>query len=527
MRGYERESAMRTRADGSPNTPSIGSPLPRAVAAALSGGLIAACFLRFWLFPLAWVAFVPLLWAVRHATAAREAARLGFIAGLATNLPAFYWLVYTIHVFGGFGYPLAVFFYVCLTLFTSCEFVAFALALRRTGPGPLALAAPALWVALEFLYPNLFPWRMAHTQFHVPVLIQIGDLTGPYGLSFVMLWISAALALLLDTPRRLRPLGAALTASLAVVLYGALRLPVIDRALAAAPTFRVALVQGNVGIEEKDDVRYVDVNLEKYQELSEPLQTMTDVIVWPETVSQRWVEDGTLRLEGKDNPFDDLRTHLIFGGLAFRINPRSPKHPDEFNSAFLVGPGGVVVDRYDKHILMPFGEYIPLASYFPAIASLSPATGSFTAGTGVEVFDVPGKVRIGQLICYEDLLASMSRQATAAGAEALLNILNDAWYGNTAAPYQHQALALWRAIENRRFLLRGSNSGVTSIIDAAGRIVAEGQLFSAEVISGAVQRLHLTTFYTRYGDVFAWLVTGIAAVWVWRGRRARRAAPTA
>jgi apolipoprotein N-acyltransferase len=492
------------------------------LAAAVSGGLIAACFLRFWLFPLAWVAFVPLLWAVRHAATAREAARVGCIAGLATNLPAFYWLVYTIHVFGGFGYPLAVLFYLCLTLFTSCEFVVFALALRRTGPGPLALAAPALWVTLEFLYPNMFPWRMGHCQFHAPVLMQIGELTGPYGLSFVMLWVSAGLALLLDQPRRWLPLGAAAMASLAVVLYGVLRLPVIDRALGAAPTFRVALVQGNVGIKEKGDVRYFDINLEKYQELSDPLQANTDVLVWPETVSQRWVEDGTTRLEGKDNPFDDLRTHLIFGGLAFRAHGRSQQRPEEFNSAFLVGPGGVVLDRYDKHILMPFGEFIPLASYFPAIASLSPETGSFTAGTGVEVFEVPGKVRIGPLICYEDLLASMSRQATAAGAEVLLNILNDAWYGNTAAPHQHQALALWRAIENRRYLLRGSNTGVTSIIDPAGRVVAEGQLFSTEVISGTVHRLHVTTFYTRYGDVFAWVVTGMAMVWIWRGRRSSR-----
>ena len=492
------------------------------LAAAVSGGLIAACFLRFWLFPLAWVAFVPLLWAVRHAATARDAARVGFIAGLATNLPAFYWLVYTIHVFGGFGYPLAVLFYLCLTLFTSCEFVVFALALRRTGPGPLALAAPALWVTLEFLYPNMFPWRMGHCQFHAPVLMQIGELTGPYGLSFVMLWVSAGLALLLDQPRRWLPLGAAAMASLAVVLYGVLRLPVIDRALGAAPTFRVALVQGNVGIKEKGDVRYFDINLEKYQELSDPLQANTDVLVWPETVSQRWVEDGTTRLEGKDNPFDDLRTHLIFGGLAFRAHGRSQQRPEEFNSAFLVGPGGVVLDRYDKHILMPFGEFIPLASYFPAIASLSPETGSFTAGTGVEVFEVPGKVRIGPLICYEDLLASMSRQATAAGAEVLLNILNDAWYGNTAAPHQHQALALWRAIENRRYLLRGSNTGVTSIIDPAGRVVAEGQLFSTEVISGTVHRLHVTTFYTRYGDVFAWVVTGMAMVWIWRGRRSSR-----
>jgi apolipoprotein N-acyltransferase len=499
--------------------PSNPRSLAPFAAAAASGLLIAACFLRFELYPLAWVAFVPLLWAIRPTATAREAARVGFIAGLATNLPAFYWLVYTIHVFGGFGYPLALFFYIMLTLYAAVEFVVFAVVFRRTGFGPLGLAAPVLWVALEFLFPNLFPWRMANSQFHAPVLMQIGDVTGPFGLSFVMVWISAALAMLLEAPRRFAPLAAAGTATVAVLLYGAVRLPMIDRAMAAAPAVRVGLVQGDVGIKEKGDVRYFDINLQKYQQLSEGLQKNVDLIVWPETVSQHWIEVSTKRLEGEENPFDDLHTYLIFGGLAFRV--RGHGQPDEYNSAFLIGPGGVVLDRYDKHVLMPFGEYIPLGSYFPVLYSLSPETGGLTAGTGVAVFDVPGKVRIGQLICYEDLLASMSRRATAAGAEVLLNILNDAWYGNTAAPYQHQALALWRAIENRRYLLRGSNSGVTSIIDAAGRLVAEGRLFDAEVVSGTVRRLQVKTFYTRFGDVFAWTVVAAALVLLWRGLSSR------
>lgn len=490
-------------------------------AAVVSGLLIAACFLWFELYPLAWVAFVPLLWAIRRTATTREAAGIGFIAGMATNLPAFYWLVYTIHVFGGFGYPIAIFFYASLTLYTALEFVIFAVAAQRIGLGPLALAAPILWVALEFLYPTLFPWRMANSQFHAPVLTQIGDITGPFGLSFVMLWISAALTVLLERPwplrpRRFLPLTAAAAATAAVTLYGALRLPAIDAAIAAAPTVQVALVQGDVGIKEKGDIRYFDINLDKYQQLSEDLQDRVDVVVWPETVSQHWIEASTKRLEGRENPFDDLRAYLIFGGLAFRL--RGHHQADQFNSAFLVGPGGAVLDRYDKHVLMPFGEYIPLGTYFPIVYALSPETGSFTAGTGVSVFDIPGKARIGQLICYEDLLASMSRHATLAGAEVLLNILNDAWYGNTAAPYQHQALALWRAIENRRYLLRGSNSGVTSIIDAAGRVIAEGGLFRAEVVTGTVHRLDLKTFYTHYGDVFAWAVVAAALVLLWRAR---------
>ena len=130
----------------------------------LTGALVAAPWLDFSLFPLAWVAFVPLLWALgrAHHRAARRCARL--LAGLATNMPAFYWLVYTIHVFGGFPYALAVFFYTCLSLFSAMQFVLFARGFRRLGFGPLGLCAPVLWVALEFLFPNLFPWRMANSQ---------------------------------------------------------------------------------------------------------------------------------------------------------------------------------------------------------------------------------------------------------------------------------------------------------------------------------------------------------------------------
>jgi apolipoprotein N-acyltransferase len=294
----------------------------------------------------------------------------------------------------------------------------------------------------------------------------------------------------------------------------------IDRAMQLAPTARVALVQGNVSIKEKGNVKYFDINLQRYQRLSEDVQDAVDVIVWPETVSQHWVEADATRLEGKGNPFEDLHTHLIFGGLAFRLT--GPREADEFNSAFLMGRDGVVLGRYDKRILMPFGEYIPFASYVPSIKQLSPETGGFTAGQRVSIFDIDGKVKIGQLICYEDLVASMPRRTTQAGAEVLLNILNDAWYGNTVAPYQHQALALWRAVENRRYLLRGSNTGVTSIIDAAGRVVAEGGLFREEVVTGTVHRLQVTSLYTRFGDVFGWLVVaGAVALLVWapRGRR--------
>lgn len=482
----------------------------RDLAAGVSGILIASCFLRFQLFPLAWFAFAPFLWSLANARDRRETVRLGLITGMFTNVPAFYWLTYTINVFGGFGYFLSTFFYLCLSLYSTMQFVLLALALRRTGVGPLALSAPLVWVTLEFLYPHLFPWRLGHSQFMAPVLIQIGDITGPYGLSFVMLWFAAGVARVFGERRDVKPLLAALAAAVGVIAYGAVRLPAVDAAMQAAPKIKVALAQGNITIKEKGDLRYFDVNLGKYAELSLAGQDGADLLVWPETVSQHWIPADASRLSQKEMPFAGLKTYLYFGALAYRLT--GPKQADQFNSAFFVGPDASVVGRYDKHILMPFGEYIPFDWLVPQIRELSPATASFTAGEGTQVFEVPGRYRFAPMICYEDLIASMSRNATAAGAQFLLNILNDAWYGNTAAPYEHQALALWRTVENRRYLLRGSNSGVTSIIDAAGRVVAEGGLFTAEVVSGEVALMEMSTFYTRYGDVFVWFVVALTAV---------------
>lgn len=494
------------------------------LAAAATGALISSCFLRFWLFPLAWIAFVPLLWALARAGSRRQAMALGYVAGLVTNLPAFYWLVYTIHVFGGFPVALALLVYLLLTALTALQFVLFAVAWRRCGWGPLGLGPPLLWVSLEFLYPNLFPWRMAHCQMEVPVLLQIGDLTGPYGLSFAIVWVSSGAALLLERPRRWTPLAAAATMTLAIIAYGMIRLPQIERAMAAAPTVRVALVQGNIGIKEKGNLSFFEVNLEKYRQLSQAVQDDVDLIVWPETVNQHWIPAEAGVLDPSENPFVDLRTHLIFGGLAYRRT--GPRTADEFNSAFLMSAGGRIEARYDKRILMPFGEYIPGGSYFPAVYALSPETGHFTPGPDVQVFDIGGKAKVGQLICFEDIVAGMPRATTGAGAEVLVTILNDAWYGNTAAPYQHQALALWRTVENRRYLLRGSNTGVTSIIDAAGRVVAEGGLFTAEVVRGDVHRLQLDSLYTRIGDAFAWSIVITAALLLWRRGRAAGAGDT-
>ncbi len=185
-----------------------------------------------------------------------------------------------------------------------------------------------------------------------------------------------------------------------------------------------------------------------------------------------------------------------------------------------------MLGRYDKRILMPFGEFLPFAETFPWLRQLSPATAGFKAGTDAKVIRIPGGARVGALICYEDLVAGMPRATTNAGADFLVTILNDAWYGNSPAPHQHQALALWRTLETRRYLLRGSNTGVTSILDAAGRVVDEGGLFTEETIVGDVAQLDIESVYARIGDVFAWSLVATGALWlaavVFNDRRSRQ-----
>lgn len=505
----------------------ITLPWPALVLPATSGLLLGAAFIEFSLYPLAWVALVPFLWQLGRARTRRDAIVAGAVAGLAGVVPAFFWLVYTIQVFGGFPYPVALFFYACLSVYQAGQFVLFAAAVRSLGWGPLALGAPTCWVALEFLYPNLFPWRVANTQFHVPVLMQIGDVTGPYGLSFVMVWLGAALVLAVRAPHRWKALPAASTAVAALVVYGVIRMPAIQAAVDAAPAVRVGLVQGNISIYEKENVALFDINVDRYRRLSDPLQDEVDLLVWPESVAQWWVPAGIRSLDEKDNPFPGVRTFLIYGGLAFTLHAGEPgrRRADKYNSAFLIDPQGNVLGRYDKQVLMPFGEYLPGASLIPQLAALSPQTGDFTPGSQLATLDVPGLVRVAPLICYEDVPAHIAREMTRMGAEALLTIFNDAWFGPTVAPYQHEALALWRAIENRRYFMRVGNAGVTGIVDPFGRVTARLGQFTEEVLQAEIRPLRIETFYTRYGDVFAWTTVlgaaGLLAVRLVRTRLQR------
>jgi apolipoprotein N-acyltransferase len=485
--------------------------------AGAGGTATALAFLDFDLWPLAWVAYAPILVAMLRAGTVGETILAGAAAGLATNVPAFYWLVGTIETFGGFPRVVAWAAYGLLSAYGSLQFVLLALAVRRTGLGPCALAPAIVWVALEWWYPNLFPWRLANSQRDVLTLLQLGELAGPLALSFLLVWWNGVLARtwLEGLAAARKELAAAAGSIVVAVAWGSIRIAQVDALVREAPSVRVGIVQGNLSLREKGDLRFFETNVATYRDHTRRIASSSDVVIWPETVVTEAIPRSLGQLPDAARVMLGSNRPLLTGALTYDGPPESPRF---YNSVILVDEAGRIRGISDKQILMPFGEYMPLASRFPWLRNLSPLTGDFRAGTRVVVLDVPGVGRFAPLNCYEDLSARIARTA-AADAEVLFSVANDAWFGDTVAPYQHEALALWRAVENRRFLVRVTNTGVTDVIEPTGRVALRLPVFEPATVVARVARLRVKTFYQRFGEPIVHLVTLAALLLLIRSRR--------
>ncbi len=483
-----------------------------------------------------WLAIAPLL-AIVEGVRPGRAFRLGWLAGTTGIGLAFAWLVYAFRVFGGFPMPVAALLYLPVVVAMGLELGLFTTLVAWLGPLPLGLGAPLAFTAVEFCFPSLFPWRLAHSQYRLPTLLQTGELAGPSLLGFAIVWVNAAVLAAARTLLTRHPDGAVATTpavprattaidlpvllTMALVAFGTWRLAAVRAERAQAPILRVAVVQGNISIEHKGDRAFFGRNLDAYRDASRALAADVDLLVWPETVFQHRIAGEHARLDGEDDPFPGAPLPLLFGGLATTRGTDGVPHV--YNSAFLRGTDGRVLGRYDKRVLVPFGEYMPFGDRFPALRALSPTTSNFSAGSEPVLLALENGARIGALICYEDVIPEPSRAAVARGATLLLNLTNDAWYGDGAEPVQHQALAIWRAVETRRDLVRATNTGLTSVVAATGEVIAQLPTFTSATLRTDVRLLRGTTVYAAVGDVFAWtavVVTMLIAI-VRRGRAAR------
>jgi apolipoprotein N-acyltransferase len=481
----------------------------------LSGLLYWLAFPGMELWPLAFVAWVPLFVALQGQTP-RIATLLGWISGLTMNVAGFFWLQSMLRTFGGFPAPVCFLFVLIV-----CGYQGGRIALlgwlygRATARGwPAAPVFAGAFAASELLYPLLFPWFYAATVHQVPALTQLGELGGPVLVGVVLVAVNLALAepLVARTARRaldMRMIGAGALSLASALGFGLWRIHGIDRAAAAAPTVAVGVVQANMGLFEKR-VAY-DEGLRRHLRLSDELKARgADLLVWSETSAMRPALEDDYEDE-LGEVAEQIRAPAIFGAVIVR-RVEDERRYVLYNTAVSSDAKGRIGGRYDKQFLLMFGEYLPFGDSFPVLYRWSPNSGHFTPGRSLDplLVDVGGTThRVTALICYEDILPRFTNDAVRhADPELLVNMTNDAWFGDTSEPWEHLALAQLRAVEHRRYLVRGTNSGVSAVIDPVGRIVARSGTFRPETLLAPIHWLRGRTVYEVLGD-WPWVLVSL------------------
>jgi apolipoprotein N-acyltransferase len=457
---------------------------------------------------------------------ARRGFLLGCVSGLAINLFGFYWLYGTIERFGELPAPIAAAVMLLLSAFQSGR-MGLVGWLHGRGQSRGWSSALLLLLALpvsELVYPVIFPWFFAASVHQVPSLSQAAELGGPYLVGVVLAAPSLSLA---DSairrgrglPIRWSWVALGLSVPLVSAGFGVLRLRQLDARLLASQPVHVGIVQGNLPPNPSAWDRMV--HLSKSLRMSNDLRAQgADFVVWSEAavdgLPNRGFSDSLRRLvTGK------IQLPALIGAGLVEDKAHGRR---EFNSAIATASNGEAVGRYDKHHLFPFGEAIPFAERFPFIYKWLPNASRLVPGTTTETLLLAGHP-ITTLICYEDILPAFARDEVARDRpEMLINLTNDVWFGDTTEPWIHLALAQTRAIEHRLYLLRATNSGVSAVIDPAGRVAAHSTTFQAQTLDAVAHWMRgPRTGYELWGDVPVWLATaalGFMALFE-RRRRAR------
>jgi apolipoprotein N-acyltransferase len=475
--------------------------------------------LPMWRSWLAWFALVPLLVAILARCSGgavlgwKRATLLGYCCGVLWYAGNCYWIYQTMYLYAGVGKPAALGILVLFSLYLGIYHAVFCLLLHLSaGPGSrlgLALvASPFLWVAVELARAHItsFPWdQLGMSQIDHAGLTLLAPFTGVYGISFVLVMVSARIAAVLLRQRIPIVPGLLVVFVLVVLLLVvSVHKPVEEPAVGSA-----TLLQPNAA-EGDDRPWFGDGYQRKTGEFSrlsvDPPLLATDhaaaIIVWPESPSPLIEEDLRFQTAAAELA-QQGRSALILGDVAAA---RSAGRTALYNSASFFTPQGVNAGRYDKIHLVPFGEYIPFQNLLTFARALTANAGMMTAGHDRVMFHTGGHT-YGVFICYESIFADEVRLLAKNGADALVNISDDGWYGDTSAPWQHLNMARMRAIENHRWVLRDTNTGVTAAIDPYGRIVTQAPRHVETAIRVPFGYEQQTTFYTRHGDWFAYAVT--------------------
>jgi apolipoprotein N-acyltransferase len=501
------------------------------IPALVSGGLLVLCFPVFDYYLLAFVALTPFLISLWRLSP-WEAFKAGLFLGLVYFFGTQYWIYHSVSHYG--GVPLVLSFFVVLllavilSLYTGLFAVLFARTVNRSVL-PALLVAPLFWVVLEYARTYVltgFPWSsIGYSQYKFLPFIQIADITGIYGVSFLVVAVNGVLADSYITYRRqqetplvsLYPLvigGVLLLAAVGgSVFYGNHRL---EQEIPGEPVL-VGVVQGNIRQDLKWEPSYQEEVINIYKMMTrDSAGGKPDFLVWPESALPFYYGRDHARTRDLREFQRSLGVELLFGAITVKEGEDSLSLG---NSAILLDAEGSETYAYDKIHLVPFGEYVPYQKVLFFIDKLVTGIGDYRPGSGY----LRGSTDAGEFgthICYEIIFPGLVRKFYRDGGDFMVTITNDAWFGRTAGPYQHWSMAVFRAVENRKPVIRAANTGISGFIDSRGRVLSKTLLFERTVLMERLKTDPTRSVYSRYGDLFVYvLMVGAMLVLVSPKRR--------
>ncbi|NWF52351.1 MAG: apolipoprotein N-acyltransferase [Nitrospirae bacterium] len=492
----------------------------------LSGILLVLCYPRIDFYYIAWVALVPFLLSLYNKRP-KEAFFIGIFLGLPYFFGTQYWIYHSINHYGGLPFiiSIAIVFLLCLylSLYTGLFASLFALHNRNSNFQNLFFA-PFLWIALEFLRSYLFtgfPWSIiGYTQYKFLHIIQISDITGIYGVSFLVVAFNNAITEVIIVRKRLRdmpllPLSKTIIGLVILfvliissLIYGQWRL----KEKREGEPIRASIIQGNIEQDKKWEPSYQREVFNTYKNLTlKAFQSSPSIIIWPETSVPFYFGSDKDYTEQLFDFQSQINTPLLFGSILIKAKEKGRFYLS--NSALLIDRNGIVSYTYDKIHLVPFGEYIPLRKLLFFIDKLVFGIGDYIQGNQHLKAKINSK-EFATLICYEMIFPGLVRKFFIKGGDFMVNITNDAWFGRTSGPYQHFTMSVFRSVENRKPLLRAANTGISGFVDSNGRILSKTGLFEYAVITMDLMTDQKITFYSKYGDIFSYICIVISIIFL-------------
>jgi apolipoprotein N-acyltransferase len=492
--------------------------------AIISGALLVCAFPVFDMYLLAWVAFIPLLLSLWRKTPG-ESFKSGFVFGLVYFFGTLHWIYHSINLYGGISFTasIAIVFLLCcyLSIFPAVFAYFFSSLIKKTQL-PALLIGPVLWVVLEFIRSYAFtgfPWSsIGYSQYKFLHIIQISDITGVYGISFLVLAFNSAIVdvLLIKSRIRKMPLFPLSFTIIGFILfsiiiasslgYGFWRLGQ-DR---PGHMIKASVVQGNIEQDKKWEPAFQKYVMDAYKDLSIKAATSSpDMIIWPETAVPFFFGNDKANTEELLEFQSTLNTHLLFGSVMTKKS--SADKTLLTNSVLLLDKQGKITYQYDKIHMVPFGEYVPLRSLLFFVDKLVTGIGDYVPGNQY----VKAETEFGSfasLVCYEIIFPGLVRKFYSKNGDFIVTVTNDAWFGKTAGPYQHFSMAVFRAIENRKPVIRSANTGISGFIDSNGKIIEKTKLFERQVITREIKTDKTLSLYSQYGDLFIFFCIVISVI---------------